>query len=82
VSTSVLTIGAMNCVAVLGCSWPTARRYARAHGVPELRITPRRVVLPAGPLLAALTREQVSAPLSEAAELDAARRALAAELAR
>ena len=55
----VLTISARNVEQVLGVSWATARRFARAHGIAELRIAPRKVVLPARELLAALERRRV-----------------------
>lgn len=49
-----LTIGVGNAVAMTGMSWLAVRRLARELRVAEIRVSERRVVLPAAELLAAL----------------------------
>jgi len=67
-----LTIGCSNSVQMLGLSWAAARRLARELGIRELRVSERKVLLPARELLEALLARTESAPASASDEEQAA----------
>jgi hypothetical protein len=80
-----ITISARNAEASTGMSWTWVRRFARAHGVPILHVGSRKQLVPAGELLAAMRRTSEQSPepvLTDAQQREAARTALARELAR
>lgn len=61
-----LTIGCANSVSMLGLSWTAARRLARELGVRELRVSERKVLLPARELLDALRQRSERAAAAAA----------------
>jgi hypothetical protein len=73
-------VGPANAEHVIGWTWRYVRDFARAHGVPILRPAGKPLIR-LGDLEAAIDRAALQEPKAEADELEAARAALARELA-
>ncbi len=67
-SAQPIAVSCENCVAMTGMSWKWCVRFARANDVPLWRIGPRKHVIPAAPLAAALERAAVAQPPTSTAD--------------